>query len=434
MRVDPIDCWRPTPTRAASFASLPYDVFDRAQARAYVERHPDSFLAIDRPETAFPPDHDMYAVDVYAKAAELLRARASDGTLLHDTAACYYLYRLEQDGHAQVGVVGACSIDEYEDGTILRHENTTAAKERDRIRHIEATGAQTGPILLTYHDDVAVDTLCDLAATGEPLYDFTDEEGVRQTVWRIARPAAVEALRATFATIPHAYIADGHHRAASAVRVGKRQRAEARARGEGGPLPSDLFLAVLVPASQLRVLPYNRVVADACGLSTDELTARIAAQGFVVDGPTESFREPARTGQIALYAGGRWHMLHAPRGTDDPCDPVASLDTQVLQERVLGPILQVRDPRTSSRIRFVGGIEGPGRLEGLAGTDGVAFWLHPTSVEQLMAVSDAGMLMPPKSTWFEPKLRSGLFIRGIREGRQPPASSLLRVPHWTRCR
>lgn len=414
MRVEPIDCWRPAPKRATSFASLPYDVFDRAQARAYVERHPDSFLAIDRPETAFPPDHDMYAADVYAKAAELLRRRASDGTLLHDTTPCYYLYRLEQDGHAQMGVVCACSIDEYEDGTILRHENTTAAKEQDRIRHIEATGAQTGPIFLTYPDNVAVDTLCGLAATGEPLYDFTDEEGVHQTVWRIARPAAVEALRATFATIPHAYIADGHHRAASAVHVGERGRNEAHARGEEGPLPSDLFLAVLVPARQLRVLPYNRVVTDTCGLSVDELLARIVAGGFGVSDPTEDFQEPACAGQIALYAGEHWRMLHAPEGTDDPSNPVASLDTQLLQERVLGPILQVDDPRTSNRIRFVGGIEGPGRLEELAGADGVSFWLHPTSVEQLMAVSNAGMLMPPKSTWFEPKLRSGLFIRRIR--------------------
>ena len=413
MRVEPLDCWRPTPPRAASFASLPYDVFDRAQARAYVEGHPDSFLAIDRPETAFAPDHDPYATDVYEKAAELLRARVADGTLLHDATPCYYLYRLEQDGHAQMGVVGACPIDEYEDGTILRHESTTAAKERDRIRHIEATGAQTGPIFLTYPDNVAVDTLCSLAATGEPLYDFTDEEGVHQTVWRIARPAAVEALGATFATIPHAYIADGHHRAASAVHVGEQWRAEARARGEEGPLPSDLFLAVLVPARQLRVLPYNRVVADACGLAPDELLARIAGRGFVVDGPTEGFQEPAHADQIALYAGGRWHMLHAPSVTDDPSNPVASLDTQVLQERVLGPILRVDDPRTSSRIRFVGGIEGCGRLEELAGADGVAFWLYPTSVEQLMAVSDAGMLMPPKSTWFEPKLRSGLFIRKV---------------------
>lgn len=413
MRAEPIDCWRPVPARAASFASLPYDVFDRAQARAYVKRHPDSFLAIDRPETAFPPDHDMYAADVYAKADELLRRRVADGTLLHDATPCYYLYRLEQDGHAQVGVVCACSIDEYEDGTILRHENTTAAKEQDRIRHIEATGAQTGPILLTYPDNVAVDTLCDLAATGEPLYDFTDEEGVHQTVWRIARPAAVEALGASFATIPHAYIADGHHRAASAVHVGERRRSEARGRGEDGPLESDLFLAVLVPARQLRVLPYNRVVTDTRGLATDELLAHIAGCGFVVDGPTEDFQAPARAGQIALYAGGLWHMLHATRGTGDPSSPVASLDTQLLQERVLGPILQVDDPRTSSRIRFVGGIEGPGRLEELAGAEGVAFWLYPTSVEQLMAVSDAGMLMPPKSTWFEPKLRSGLFIRRI---------------------
>lgn len=413
MRTEPITCFRPTPEKAPTFASLPYDVFDRAQARAYVQSHPGTFLEIDRPETAFEPDHDMYAPEVYAKAAEVLRTRATDGTLVKDTTPCYYLYRLEQDGRSQTGVVCACSVDEYQDGTIRRHENTTAAKEEDRICHIRTTGAQTGPIFLTYPDDFGLDTLVGLASSGTPLYDFTDGEGVRQTVWRVARPAAVEAIQAAFSTVPHAYIADGHHRAASAVKVGLEKRAEARAQGQEAELPSDLFLAVLFPASQLKVLAYNRVVHDLNGHSAGDLLAAIEAAGFEVGQPDPAAGTPGERGHFGLYLEGAWRDL-AFAATDQLADdPVSRLDTQVLQDRVLGPLLGIDDPRTSPRISFVGGIEGTGRLEELAGTEGVAFSLYPTSVQELMAVSDAGLLMPPKSTWFEPKLRSGLFIRRI---------------------
>ena len=217
MRAEPICCYRPRPEAAPTFASLPYDVFDREQARAYVESHPGSFLAIDRPETAFAPDHDMYAADVYAKAAELIQGAAREGTILKDETPCYYIYRLEQGGRSQTGVVCACAVSDYLDGTIKRHENTRRDKERDRIEHIEATGAQTGPIFLTYRDEFALDLLVSLATTATPLYDFTDEQRVRQTVWRVARPSAVEAIHETFAHIPCAYIADGHHRCASAA-------------------------------------------------------------------------------------------------------------------------------------------------------------------------------------------------------------------------
>ena len=382
MRAEPICCYRPRPEAAPTFASLPYDVFDREQARAYVESHPGSFLAIDRPETAFAPDHDMYAADVYAKAAELIQGAAREGTILKDETPCYYIYRLEQGGRSQTGVVCACAVSDYLDGTIKRHENTRRDKERDRIEHIEATGAQTGPIFLTYRDEFALDLLVSLATTATPLYDFTDEQQVRQTVWRVARPSAVEAIHETFAHIPCAYIADGHHRAASAVEVAKRRR---EADPDAGEMASDLFLSVLFPASQLSVLAYNRVVADANGLSDDELVSAIEAAGFAV----------ARTDELP----------------ED--DPVARLDTQILQERVLAPILGIGDPRSDARITFVGGIDGTDELERRAGADGVAFSLFPTTVDQLMAVSDAGLLMPPKSTWFEPKLRSGLFIRRI---------------------
>ncbi len=411
MRVEPINCYRPRPEKAASFAALPYDVFDREQARAYAQAHPGSFLSIDRPEVNFEPGHDMYAADVYAKAGELIRQAALDGVLLKDEKSCYYVYRLEQDGRAQTGLVCACSVAEYDDGTIRRHENTRAQKERDRIEHIRATGAQTGPIFLTYRDNYAIDVLVGLAMTAEPLYDFTDDEGVHQSVWRIARAAAVEAIRETFKTVPCAYIADGHHRAASAVAVSHQKREEAGA--DAPEMPSDLFLSVLFPASQLRVMAYNRVVADLAGRTTTEFLEQVEAAGYQLEAPAP-YAEPQAPGELSIYVGGAWRTarLTASAGTTD-ADPAAALDVSVLQERVLAPILGILNPREDPRISFVGGTEGHGELERRAGEKGVAFSLCPTSVEQLMAVSDAGELMPPKSTWFEPKLRSGLFVRRI---------------------
>jgi uncharacterized protein (DUF1015 family) len=357
MRVEPIRCYRPAPDKAATFASLPYDVFERAQAASYVRDHPGSFLAIDRPETSFSPDHDMYAPDVYAKAAELLRRAATDGTLLHDETPCYYVYRLEQDGRAQTGVVCAASVDEYLDGTIRRHENTRRDKEQDRVEHIRATGAQTGPIFLAYRDNFAMDTLVGLASTAEPLYDFTDEEGVHQTVWRVARPAAVEAMTATFATVPCAYIADGHHRAASAVRVCQEMRLEAARQAgaagekdaapgtEASPAPYDSFLAVMFPASQLKVMAYNRVVTDTAGMAPEQLIERIEAAGFEVGPAQDSPAEPSARHGFGLYVGGAWHaMRFSPEAVASlPADdPVATLDVSILQDRVLGPILGSR--------------------------------------------------------------------------------------------
>lgn len=417
MHAEPITCYRPRPEAAAEFAALPYDVFDRASAAAYVREHPRSFLAIDRPETAFPQDHDPYAADVYAKARELLAARVADGTLLRDDTPCYYLYRLAQDGREQTGVVAACALKDYADGTIRRHELTRRDKEDDRVRHIEATGCQTGPIFLAYRDSPVMETLVGAAMTAEPLYDFTDEDGCRQTVWRVARPAAVESFRALFSFVPRAYIADGHHRAASAARVCERMRAEA-GEAEGAGAPYDSLLCVLFPASQLTVLAYNRVVADTAGLSEEELVAQIEGAGLSVGPRVEGPVEPARRGTFGMYAFGAWREL-ALAG-EPPADPVDALDVSLLQDRVLGPILGIEDPRTDPRISFVGGAAGARELERRAGTEGVSFSLFPTSVGELMDVADAGRLMPPKSTWFEPKLRSGLFIRRI--DRRPRAS------------
>jgi uncharacterized protein (DUF1015 family) len=409
VHAEPFTCYRPQVEKAAGFASLPYDVFDRKEAAAYVAANPTSFLAIDRPETAFGPEHDMYADDVYEKAAELLRERVADGTLLRDGRPCYYLYRLIQGEREQTGVVAACSLDDYTNGIIARHELTRADKEEDRVRHIRTTGCQTGPIFLAYRDNPTLSALIEAAKAAEPLYDFTDGQDVRQTVWRVGRPAAVEAFRMMFQYVPKAYIADGHHRAASAARVCREMRAADD--NFTGHEAYNYLMCVLFPQSELTVLPYNRVVADTCGLDEQALVDAVAAAGFEVGERQENPVEPACAGEFGMYAFGAWRRLVA---TDVPADdPVARLDVSVLQDRVLGPVLSIGDPRTDPRISFVGGNELVSELSRRAGGTGVAFSLHATSVEQLMDVADAGLLMPPKSTWFEPKLRSGLFIRRI---------------------
>lgn len=412
MRAVPFACLRPNPDKAAGFASLPYDVFDRAEAAAYVAAHPGSFLAIDRPETAFAPEHDMYADDVYDAARRILEERAADGTLMRDPNKCYYLYRLAQNDRSQTGIVAACALDDYMDGTIKRHELTRRDKEDDRVRHIQATGCQTGPIFLAYRDDPTLSFLVAAAKEAEPLYDFEDAEGVRQTVWRIGRPEAVEAFELMLARMPCAYIADGHHRAASAARVCAQMRKEA---GDGltGDEPFNYLLCVLFPASELTVLPYNRVVADMGGLDAEELCRAVEKANFDVSEPLDEPVRPDEKGVFGMYANGSWRRLAWLGDERTDTDPVASLDASRLQDRVLGPVLGIGDPRCDPRISFVGGNAGPDELERRAGDAGVAFSLCATSVADLMGVADAGLLMPPKSTWFEPKLRSGLFIRKI---------------------
>lgn len=412
MRAVPFACLRPNPDKAAGFASLPYDVFDRAEAAAYVAAHPGSFLAIDRPETAFAPEHDMYADDVYDAARRILEECAADGTLMRDPNKCYYLYRLAQNDRSQTGIVAACALDDYMDGTIKRHELTRRDKEDDRVRHIQATGCQTGPIFLAYRDDPTLSFLVAAAKEAEPLYDFEDAEGVRQTVWRIGRPEAVEAFELMLARMPCAYIADGHHRAASAARVCAQMRKEA---GDGltGDEPFNYLLCVLFPASELTVLPYNRVVADMGSLDVEELCRAVEKANFDVSEPLDEPVWPDEKGVFGMYANGSWRRLAWLGDERTDTDPVASLDASRLQDRVLGPVLGIGDPRCDPRISFVGGNAGPDELERRAGDAGVAFSLCATSVADLMGVADAGLLMPPKSTWFEPKLRSGLFIRKI---------------------
>lgn len=455
MRALPFPCIRPVPEHAAEVAALPYDVFDRAEAAAYVADRPLSFLNIDRPETQFAPEQDMYAPEVYERGAALLRERIEDGTLVEDRNLSYYIYELSWEGRTQTGIVAVCSVDEYEQGVIKRHELTREEKERDRIEHIGVLGCQTGPIFLAYRDQPVLDMIVGAAKTSTPLYAFTDEDGVRQTVWEVVRRDAVDALHAMLGQIPCAYIADGHHRAASAVRVAQRMREEARAAGTyTGKEPFNYFLSVLFPASQLTILPYNRVVADRNGLSTYELLEVLHGAGFgIVESPVPV--EPCERGVFGMYTDGTWYELRADQpdahayaestggGTDgeasevrvadasealvgdapssgdsDACtcaasSPVDDLDVSILQTCILAPIFGIDDPRTDERITFVGGIRGTEELERRAGAEGVAFTLCATGIDQLLAVADAGLVMPPKSTWFEPKLRSGLFIHRI---------------------
>ena len=395
MKVLPFPCIRPVPERAAEVAALPYDVFDRAEAAAYVANHPLSFLAIDRPETQFAPDADMYAPEVYARGAELLHERIDEGIYQADPSMSYYLYELTQNGRTQTGVVAICSVDEYDQGIIKKHENTRAEKERDRIEHIRALGCQTGPIFLTYRDEPVLSFILAQVKTGQALYNFTDEEGVRQRVWEVRRPESVEAIREMFARVPCAYIADGHHRTASAMRVAHEMRAAAQEAGTyTGKEPFNYFLSVLFPASELTILPYNRVVSDRAGLSIDELIARIHEAGFTVE-PSSEPVESTEVGVMGLFTAGSWYRLSfTPElaSAVAQAGPVESLDVSVLQDRVLGPILGIGDPREDARISFVGGIRGTAELERRAGADGVAFSLCATTIDQLLAVAEIDLV------------------------------------------
>lgn len=413
MKALPFPCIRPVPELAAEVASLPYDVFDRAEAAAYVAERPLSFLNIDRPETQFSPDQDMYAPEVYTRGADLLRERVEDGTFIEDRNLAYYIYELSWKGRTQTGIVCVCSVDDYEQGVIKRHELTREDKERDRIEHISALGCQTGPIFLAYRDQPVLDMIVGAAKVSTPLYSFTDDEGVHQTIWEVVRRDAVDALHAMLGQIPCAYIADGHHRAASAVEVARRSRAKAQAEGTyTGKEPFNYILSVLFPASQLTILPYNRVVADRNGRTVGELLDELKDAGFDIE-PSGDEPAPVERGSFAMFTGGSWYHMRDARIDDEEDDPVEALDATRLQRRVLGPILGIDDPRTDPRITFVGGVRGTGELAERAGDGGVAFALHATGIDQLLAVADAGLLMPPKSTWFEPKLRSGLFIHRI---------------------
>ena len=406
--IRPFQGVRPAKELASSIAALPYDVYDREEAREVVDKNPLSFLKIDRAETQFAPDTDMYSQPVYDRARDTLEEMIQDGSFVRDEDPCYYIYALTMNGRTQTGLVGCASIDDYMENRIKKHENTREDKELDRTRHVDTLSAQTGPIFLAYHARPELDTMIAAVKLTAPLYDFTSEDSVRHQVWKISSPEYITQIAHIFEGIDNIYIADGHHRAASAVKAGLKRRKEHP--GFSGEEEFNYFLSVLFPAEELHIYDYNRVVADLNGYAFDDFLDLLRS-GFDITDMGHEVCRPSCKGEIGLYGNGRWYRLTAnPHLFSE--DPVNSLDVSVLQNVVLGPLLNIRDPKTDSRIRFVGGIRG---LDVLAEAvdragDGAAFAMYPTSMEELLAVADAGLLMPPKSTWFEPKLRSGFFI------------------------
>jgi uncharacterized protein (DUF1015 family) len=404
----PFRALRPLPAQAATVAAVPYDVVSASEARALVEGNDLSFLRVSRAEVELPPGTDPHADVVYARAAANLARLRAAAPLVEEEAPSLYVYRLRMGAHEQAGVAGCFSVDEYERDVILKHERTRRDKEDDRTRHILELRAQTGPVFLTYPDSSAVDAIVSRAMNADPVFDFTADDGVAHALWRTSE-ADRDALVAAFARIPALYIADGHHRAASAMRARAVLREAAAA---GGAIEADTFLAVAFPDDQMQVLPYHRLVRDLAGRTPAAFLEALRATHDVAPG-TDT---PAGAGEVAMYLDGRWHALRLRPAAPD-AGAADRLDVSLLHDQVLAPLLGVGDARTDTRIDFVGGIRGPEALAAAVdgGTAAVAFAMHPVSVRDLMAISDAGGIMPPKSTWFEPKLRDGLLTHLIEE-------------------
>ena len=404
MRLHPFDAVRPTSELAPQVAAVPYDVVNRDEACELAQGNPYSFLHVGRADIDLPADVDPYDPRIYRKAREALDHFVAQGVLVREGAPSLYLYRQIMSGRAQTGVVGCVHIDDYERDVIRKHEKTRPDKEDDRTRHVLTLEAHAEPVFLTYRGRPQIDVLSEAVLATDPVHDFTTPDGVRHTVWRISNPASwVEAFR----EVPHAYVADGHHRSASAWRAGMERRAANP--NHRGDEEYNWFLAVLFPADHLTIMPYNRVVRDLGGKSPAEVLQALRLVGRV--SPADHPRPP-RPGTFCVYLADAWYRVELDEERIDRRDPIGSLDVSLLQDQVLGPILGVGDPRTEKRLDFVGGIRGTAELERRvnSGEMAIAFSLYPTTVDQLMAVSDAGAVMPPKSTWFEPKLRSGLFV------------------------
>ncbi len=480
--IKPFQCIRPAAGLADRIAALPYDVYSRQEARAETRKNPLSFLNIDRPETQFEEGCDMYAPKVYEKAAQLLRQRLAEGSFIQEKRPGYYVYELTMEGRTQTGLTACASIDDYLSGVIKEHEKTREDKELDRIRHVDACSAQTGPIYLAYRKNPMLHRLLEQAKEQTPLFDFTSEDGITHRGWEILDSSVLEQIEGSFREIQEIYIADGHHRAASAVKVGLKRREEHP--DYDGTEEFNYFLAVLFPDEELKILPYNRAVKDLNGLSVSEFLEKLSERWTVEELPKteeapmpmmwekeepgeeaewevvqrgsedsegtkqeaaqrsrgdlertkqeaaqrsseDSERKdkdrgekqkgylPIKKGQVSMYLKDQWYRLTL-KPEYVSTDPVEGLDVSLLQNHLLSPILGIGDPRRDHRLVFVGGIRGIGELERRVHTDcAAAFAMYPTSIQELFAVADAGRLMPPKSTWFEPKLRSGLFIHGI---------------------
>ncbi len=405
--VKPFKCVRPDERYVHLVAALPYDVYNRKEACQVTASNPKSFLNIDRPETQFSDDVDIYDDRVYERAGEMLKGWMKDGIFKEDRLEAYYIYELIMNGRSQTGIVACSAIDDYMTSVIKKHENTREEKELDRIRHVDTTDAQTGPIFLAYRSDKTINRIVALKTGTKPLYNFVADDGISHKVWRIDDADMIQMIEDAFAQIPATYIADGHHRAASAVKVGLKRRQENP--GYTGEEPFNYFLSVLFPDDQLMIMPYNRVVKDLNGLGEEEFLQKIKESFQLTSNGTEPLM-PVEKGTFGMYLNQKWYCLKAMDFLKSQ-DPVKDLDVSILQDNLLGPVLGIGDPRTDKRIDFIGGIRGIKELEKRCAEDmTVAFSMYPTSIEELFAVADSGLLMPPKSTWFEPKLRSGLFI------------------------
>lgn len=407
----PFRALRPRREYAAQVAALPYDVMTREEGKQAVEGKPLSFLRVEKSEIDVPDATRPDDLIIYETAKRNLARLRDEGILQQDSSPCYYIYRQQMGAQVQTGIVGVMSALEYDEGKIKKHELTRQDKEDDRTRHVDYVNAQTGPVFISYPARSGISEIVQEVAAGEPEYDFTAEDSVRHTAWLLTDQVQIETVKSEFAKVSTLYIADGHHRAAAGAAVARKRRKE------GGPRESDMILAVFFPHDQLKVMDYNRAVKDLRGLTPEEFKEKISNRFSVSD--NFAARSPERPHDFGMYLSGRWYRITIKEGVYDAADPVASLDAAILQEHLLAPVLGIDNPRTDERIKFIGGIRGMSELEKLVDQEGyaVAFSLYATSMQEIMKVADAGAIMPPKSTWFEPKLRSGLFVHCLEQGR-----------------
>ena len=402
--------YRPSVKNQASIPALPYDVMNTEEAREMVKGNPLSFLHVDKAQIDFEPGFDQYSKQVYEKARDNLLALENSGNMVQDEKPCLYIYRQVMNGRAQTGIVGCASIDDYKNNVIKKHEHTLAVKEQDRINHVDTCDANTGPIFLTYRENKDINNMVySWTRSHEPVYNFTSD-GVVQTVWVVDDEDICAKLQSEFNKVPALYIADGHHRCASAVKVGEKRREQFP--DYTGNEEFNYFLAVAFPDCELEIMDYNRVVKDLQGYSFEGFLERIKDK-FIVE-ELDGVKKPDEKHTFSMYSHKKWYKLTAKDGTFDDTDPVARLDVSILQNNLLGPVLGIDNPKTNSRIEFIGGIRGLAELERRANSDmEIAFAMYPTTVDDLMSIADADKIMPPKSTWFEPKLLSGLFIHHL---------------------
>lgn len=407
----PFKAVRPVPEKAKAIASLPYDVMDSDEARAEVAKNPLSFIHVEKPEVDLPLGTDLYDPAVYAKAKENLYNYVKDGHMIQDEKPMFYIYRQEMDGRYQYGLVGLSAIDEYLEGKIKKHELTRAEKEADRIRHVDTCDAHPSPVFFTYRHQEDIDAIVNKVSTQtKPVYDFVSDDGIGHTLWLMDDDKDIQGIVDAFARLPHLYVADGHHRTASAVRVGTMRREQYP--NYKGDEEFNYVMTVIFPDNHLKIFDYNRVVQDFNGRTQEQFMAEVKEKWDVEEVPAGASYRPAHLHQVSMYMGGKWYFISPKAGTWNEKDVVENLDVSILQNNLLQPILGIEDPRRDNRIDFVGGIRG---LEELvrrvdSGREVVAFAMYPTSMDELIGIADAGEIMPPKSTWFEPKLRSGLFI------------------------